>query len=341
MRIIAAALVSTLLVACNPARPSAESVPVSKKPGGNGTLFVGGTVVAGANQTPQKDYAVYVTEGLIREVGPAAELRGKHADATVVDASNATILPGLTDAHGHLYGLGMSLDTVDLVGTTSFDDVIARVRPRAASAKPGEWVLGRGWDQNDWPVKEFPTAAQLDAAFPNNPVWLERVDGHASVANTAALRAADLLGEVKVPEGGKVFFDEATGTPTGVFVDAAQSLVERAVPRATFAQVKARVLASAQQIAKNGLTEMHDAGADDETIRAIRELVDEGKFPIRVYVMLSDNDQLLADWFKKGPLMNHGGRLTVRAVKAYADGALGSRGAALLAPYNDDPGNTG
>lgn len=306
----------------------------------SGTLFLGGTVVAGPGQTPQKDYAIYVTDGLIREVGPAAELRGRHASAAIVDASGATILPGLTDAHGHLYGVGMSLDTVNLVGTRSLDEVIARVRERVARAQAGEWIQGRGWDQNDWTVKEFPTAVQLDAAFPNNPVWLERVDGHAGVANTAALRAAGVTASAKDPAGGKVIRD-ASGAPSGVFVDAAQGLVERAIPKPTFAQVKARVLAAAQQIAKNGLTGMHDAGAGEETIRAVRELIDEKRFPIRVYAMLSDDDALLAGWFAKGPLVDYGGRLTVRSVKAYADGALGSRGAALLAPYADDPGNTG
>ena len=306
----------------------------------NGTLFIGGTVAAGADQAPRKDFAIYVTDGLIREVGPASELRGKHASATIVDASGATILPGLTDAHGHLYGLGLSLDTVNLMETESFDEVIARTKERLARSQPGEWILGRGWDQNDWPVKEFPTAAQLDAAFPSNPVWLKRVDGHAGVANTAALRAAGVTAASQDPEGGKVLRD-ASGAPSGVFIDAAQDLVERAIPQPSFAQVKARVLAAGQQIAKNGLTEMHDAGADDETIQAIRELVDEGKFPIRVYVMLSDEAKLLENWLPKGPLVDYGGHLTVRAIKAYADGALGSRGAALLAPYSDDPSNTG
>ncbi|MEA2491284.1 MAG: hypothetical protein QOH21_3076 [Acidobacteriota bacterium] len=306
----------------------------------NGTLFVGGTVAAGPKQVPQKNFAIYVSDGLIREVGPAAELRARHASAKVTDAAGATILPGLTDAHGHLYSLGQSLDTVNLMETQSLDEVIARVRERAARAQPGEWILGRGWDQNDWPVKEFPTAAQLDAALPNNPVWITRVDGHAGLANTAALRAAGVLANVQDPEGGKVLRDPA-GAPSGVFIDAAQDLVERAIPKPTFAQVKARVLASAQQIAKNGLTEMHDAGADDETIRAIRELIDENQFPIRVYVMLSDDAKLLETWLQKGPLVDYGGHLTVRAIKAYADGALGSRGAALLAPYSDDPTNTG
>jgi len=305
-----------------------------------GTLFIGGTVVAGAFQSPHNNFAVYVSGGTIREVGPADALRQAHPGARVVDASNATILPGLTDAHGHLYGLGLSLDIVRLVDTQSFDEVVARVKERAAMAKPGEWIVGRGWDQNDWPVKEFPTSAALDAAIPDNPVFLRRVDGHAAVANTAALRAAGVTAATQDPEGGRIVRD-ANGNPTGVFVDAAMNLVGDKIPLPSHEQRKARILASAQAIAATGLTEMHDAGIDAATITAVKELIDEKRFPIRVYAMLGDNDPLLDTWFRQGPLMSYGGRLTVRAVKLYADGALGSRGAALLAPYSDDPSNSG
>ncbi|MFP5246025.1 MAG: amidohydrolase, partial [Thermoanaerobaculia bacterium] len=305
-----------------------------------GTLFVADTVVAGASQTPQKDYAIYVVGETIRDIGPISELRAKYRPQQEIGLPNATILPGLTDAHGHLYGLGLSLDVVRLAETTSYEDVIARVRQRAATAQPGEWIIGRGWDQNDWPVKEFPTAAALDAAVPNNPVFLRRIDGHAALVNTAALRAANVTASTPDPEGGRVLRD-ANGNPTGVFIDAAMDLIENAMPEVTPEQRKARVLAAAQAIAANGLTEMHDAGIDAATITAVQELIDEKRFPIRVYAMLGDNDALLAQWFSRGPLMNYGGRFTVRAVKLYADGALGSRGAALLAPYSDDPGNSG
>jgi predicted amidohydrolase YtcJ len=305
-----------------------------------GTIYIGGTVVAGPNQTPQKNFGVYVVNGVIREVGPAVELQRAHPRVNVLAALNSTILPGLTDAHGHLYGLGLSLDVVPLVGTTSYDEVIARVKERASGAPAGEWVIGRGWDQNDWPVKEFPTKDALDAAVPDHPVFLRRVDGHAAIANTMALRAAGVTAATQDPEGGRVMRG-ANGEPTGVFIDAAMDLVEDSIPRPTPEQRKARVLASAQAIAANGLTEMHDAGIDGATIIAVRELIDEKRFPIRVYAMLGDNEPLLEKWLRIGPLMNYGGRLTVRSIKLYADGALGSRGAALLAPYSDDPGNSG
>jgi predicted amidohydrolase YtcJ len=324
------------LFACAPAQHPAESVPMQKE---LGTIYIGGTVLTGAEQTPQKNYAVYTTGGVIRDVGPAADLQRKYMPANVIAVLDGTILPGLTDAHGHLYGLGTSLDVVNLVDTTSFDDVIARVKQRAASSDVG-WIVGRGWDQNDWPVKEFPTAAALDAAIPDRPVVLERVDGHATVANSAAMRAAGVTAATHDPDGGRIVRD-ANGNPTGVFVDNATNLIDRAVPQPTEEHVKARVLASAQAIAAKGLTEMHDAGIDAQTITAVQQLIDEDRFPIRVYAMLGDNDALLETWFHNGPLMNYGGKLTVRAVKLYADGALGSRGAALLAPYTDDPSNSG
>ncbi|HVE70877.1 MAG TPA: amidohydrolase [Thermoanaerobaculia bacterium] len=305
-----------------------------------GTLFIAGTVVAGPDQTPQKDWAVYVEDGVIRDVGLRAELMRTHQFVTTYGIPGGTILPGLTDAHGHLYGLGLSLDTVSLVNTKSFDEVLARVKERAATTPKGDWITGRGWDQNDWPVKEFPTAAMLDAVLPDHPVFLRRIDGHAAVVNTAALRAAGVTAASKDPEGGRVIRD-ASGNPTGTFIDAAMDLVEDHIPAPSAAQRKARVLAAAQNIAANGLTEMHDAGMDAATIAAVKELIDEKRFPIRVYAMLGDNDALLRTWFAQGPLVEYGGRLTVRSVKLYADGALGSRGAALLEPYTDDPGNSG
>jgi len=305
----------------------------------DGTIYTARTIAAGAAQTPRHDAGVFVRDGKIVAVDSLASLRAAHPGAHVVDYGDATILPGLTDAHGHLYGLGLSLDTVPLVGA-SVEEAVARVKERAAHAAPDEWILGRGWDQNRWPGKQFPTAATLDAAVPDHPVWLRRVDGHAGWANSAAMRAAGVTAATKDPEGGRIIRD-ANGNPTGVFVDGAMELIDGKVPPPSFELRKRRVLAAAQTIARNGLTEMHDAGAEGATVLAVRELIDEKRFPIRVYMMLGDNGPLLDSWFKTGPLLDYGGRLTVRSVKLYADGALGSRGAALLAPYSDDPGNVG
>jgi len=306
----------------------------------NEAIFIGGTVASGAKQTPQRNVAVYVESGMVRELGEADVLRRQHPAARVVDASGATILPGLTDAHAHLYGLGISLDTVRLAGTTSLEEVVALVRSRAAQTPKGDWVLGRGWDQNDWPRKDFPTRESLDAAVPDHPVWLRRIDGHAGLANTAALRATGITAATPDPDGGRVLRD-AQGEPAGVFIDNAMSLIDRRIPPPSYELRKARVLAAARRIAEHGLTEIHDTGADADTIRAVQELIHEKRFPIRVYAMLSDNAPLLEEWFARGPLLGAGGRLTIRAVKLYADGALGSRGAALLAPYSDELENSG
>jgi predicted amidohydrolase YtcJ len=306
----------------------------------NNLVFSGGTVVSGSDQVPGSNYAVAISAGRVVAVGPADQILHANPNARVIDVTGTTVVPGLIDAHGHLYGLGLSLDTVSLVGSTTFDEAIARVKERVSLAQPGEWILGRGWDQNRWPGKQFPTATPLDAAIADHPVWLRRVDGHAGLANSAAMRIAGVTASTPDPEGGRILRD-ASGNPTGVFVDGAQDLIDRAVPAPSFELRKRRILAAAQRIAENGLTETHDPGAVEDTVRAVRELIDEKRFPIRVYTMIGDDSRALNAWFARGKLIDYGGRLTVRSVKLYADGALGSRGAALLTPYNDDPGNSG
>jgi predicted amidohydrolase YtcJ len=304
------------------------------------TLFIAGHALVGPDQHVQDNVGVLVRDGKIAEIGDAAAMRIAHSGAQVHDYSSATLLPGLIDAHGHLYGLGLALDTVDLVDTKSLDEVAQRIADGAAKIPAGEWVLGRGWDQNDWPKQEFPTADALDALVTDHPVWVKRIDGHAGYANSAALRAAGVTRDAVDPDGGRILRD-ASGNPTGVFIDAAMDLVENHIPPPSYETRKRRVLRAAEDIASKGLTGMHDAGAEADTIRAVKELVDEGRFPIRVQIMVGDDDKLVGEWFARGPLIGHGGRLTVRSIKVYGDGALGSRGAAMLAPYSDDPKNTG
>ena len=331
----AAALLFLAFTACQmPNTNTNREAPASE------VIFAGGTVLAGPKQTPQVNWSVVTASGLIVDVGPTDAIRTAHPEARVIDVHGTTVMPGMTDAHGHLYGLGLSLDTVNVVGAPSFQDVVARVRERAQRAAPGEWILGRGWDQNRWADKQFPTAAPLDAAITDHPVWIRRVDGHAGVANSAAMRAAGVMAATPDPEGGRILRDPS-GRPTGVFIDGAQQLIDSKVPQPSAQLRKARLLEAARKVAENGLTEMHDAGAEQATITAIRELIDEHKFPIRVYLMLTDDAELLNSWLTHKPLIGYGGRLTVRSVKMYADGALGSRGAAMLAPYSDDPTNTG
>jgi predicted amidohydrolase YtcJ len=249
------------------------------------------------------------------------------------------VIPGMVDGHAHLAGLGESLETVRLTDTTSWKQVVDLTAERAKATPQGEWITGDGWDQNDWAGdKAFPVHAALSAAVPDHPVILYRIDGHAAVVNAKALALAGVTKDTKDPQGGKVLHAK-DGSPTGVLVDDAMDLVSALVPAATVAQVKDRVLKAQAECLKSGLTGMHDAGVGETGLAAYEELEREGKLVLRVYVMLANDPKLLEKRFAAKPVI--GDRLTVRSVKLQADGALGSRGAALLAPYDDDKANTG
>jgi predicted amidohydrolase YtcJ len=256
----------------------------------------------------------------------------------VIDAANAAIVPGFIDSHGHLRGLGDSLANLDLRESKSAADVASQVAAAAKNRKAGEWILGRAWDQTRWPGSQFPTAADLDKAAPNHPVYLTRVDGHAAWVNTKALSLADVNAATKDPEGGRIHRD-AAGRPSGVLVDRAMGLVSRKVPPASREQIKERLARAAQHCARLGLTTVHDAGVSAEDLAAYRELIAEKRLPLRVYAMIRGEGALWLEYVARGPEV--GPRLTVRSVKLMADGALGSRGAALKQPYTDEPANRG
>ena len=205
----------------------------------------------------------------------------------------------------------------------------------------GTWIIGRGWDQNDWGDTRFPTHDALSRAVPNNPVLLERVDGHAQLANAKAMQLAGVTAQTRDPEGGRLERD-SSGAPTGVFVDNANWLVERAVPAPSKEELRARALAAIDEMHRWGLTGIHDAGEPRANIELFEQLAKEGKLELRTYAMIADDSAALDYYFARGPQSAlYDGRLWIRAVKLYADGALGSRGAALLEPYADDPHNTG
>jgi predicted amidohydrolase YtcJ len=269
----------------------------------------------------------------------ALELRGP--ETRLIDARGATLIPGLQDSHGHFTGLGASLQVLRLRGTTSYEQIVEMVRARAATARPGEWIQGRSWDQNDWPVKDWPTHQKLTEAAPNNPVYLTRVDGHAALVNKAALDAATITRETPDPPGGRLIRD-AAGEPAGVLIDSAQNLVAAKIPAVSDEQLEDQILLADAETRRLGLTSVHDAGTDPTTVAAYKRLIDEGKLKTRLYVMLRGPLSMLEPEFKKGPVINYGNyHLSVRAIKIGADGALGSRGAALLEPYSDEPGTTG
>jgi predicted amidohydrolase YtcJ len=282
--------------------------------------------------------AVAVRAGRIVLAGSTRDvLRLKGPSTRVADVSGRTVVPGLTDAHGHILGLGLLAMRLELMGTTSAEQIAAMVKARAETTEPGRWLRGRGWDQNDWARQEFPTSALLDAAAPGHPVILDRIDGHAVWVNTAALRAAGVTRRTPDPPGGRIVRD-AAGEPTGVLVDAAEDLVVSKAPAPTRSETREALEMGMRRCLQAGLTEVHDAGVSPLVLELYRELLVDGDFPFRIYAML---DPQAADAVA-GPLPGPAdARLTVRAVKLYADGALGSRGAALLSPYADDPHNVG
>lgn len=258
----------------------------------------------------------------------------------VIDATGCTVTPGLVDAHGHLHSLGRILLDVNLIGTRSIDDVVARVREYEASSSGNDWIHGRGWDQNDWATKDFPTWRDLEATN-QQPVYLDRVDGHAMWVNRRALEIAGITRDTPDPPGGKIIRD-AQGDPTGVFVDNAEALIEDHIPEPSAKLLDRRLAAAVKECNRVGLTGVHDAGTTRPVLDALRRLGESGALSLNVYCMIDSDDRALCrERFAAGPAQEFDGRLTMRCVKLRADGALGSRGAALLSPYEDDPGNVG
>lgn len=267
------------------------------------------------------------------------EASGSNAD-TRIDARGATLLPGLIDAHGHVGAYGAALASVDLTASGSEDEAALRVAAFLASQSSDGWVQGRGWNQVLWPDKQFPHRSSLDSVAGDRPVALGRVDGHALWVNTAALRAAGITADTPDPEGGQIIRD-ANGEPSGVLIDNAMDIVFTAIGEPTVAELEAEIERSLTALASLGLTSVHDAGISARSMQAYRNLQEQGRLPIRVYVMLSvldpANDAMLA----AGPWVSDDGMLAVRSVKISADGALGSRGAALHSDYSDHPGHRG
>ena len=286
--------------------------------------------------------AMAIRGGRVVFVGDRAGARAlTGANTRTLDLQGRTVIPGMTDAHAHVTGLGQSLLNVDLVGTTSYAQVIARVVERARNTPKGEWIIGRGWDQNDWGDTRWPTHEALSRAIPDHPVFLERVDGHASLVNALALQKAGVTKASTDPSGGSIERD-AQGNPAGVFIDNAQGVIDRAIPAQTRAQVKNAIKLSIAEMHRWGLTGVHDAGASAQVLDLYEELGREGALNIRMYAMISDNAPTIDAWFKRGPQSGlYDGMLWVRSVKLYQDGALGSRGAALLEPYSDDAKTSG
>ncbi len=267
------------------------------------------------------------------------ELLSAYSDATRLDGRSRTVLPGLTDAHAHVYGLGALKANLDLAGTPSLAAAVAEIASYAADKPHARWITGRGWNQVIWPVQEFPTASDIDAVVNDRPVWLRRVDGHAGWANSTLLELASIDDDTPDPIGGKILRDD-NGHATGVLIDTAMGLVSAVVPGTDKSEMRDAILSAVQQLLAEGITSVHDAGIDLMNADVYLSLADDEQLDMRIYAMLGGAGDVL-DAIGE-PIRAYGNdHLDIASVKLYADGALGSRGAAMIEPYSDDDENRG
>lgn len=285
--------------------------------------------------------ALAFEHGKVLEAGDAPALRERFPGAQRIDGHGATLLPGLIDAHGHILSMGTAMTAIDLVGTQSLAEAQGQVSAYARAHPDRKWLTGRGWNQVIWKLGRFPLATELDAASAGRPAVLERIDGHAEWVNTAALHAAGITRATPDPQGGRIEHD-AAGNPNGVLVDNAMNLMDKVIPLPSHEEQQAALHAALAHMTSVGLTSVGDADSSGRDIALFREFADRGQLTTRIYVMIGDTGEDFRVLSTHGPLIGYGGDfLTVRAVKLFADGALGSRGAAMLEPYSDAPGQRG
>lgn len=298
-------------------------------------LLIHNAVIYSIDSQFSKQTGMVIRDGKILELGADAQLLEKYQAKEVLDAGGQFIYPGFIDAHCHFYRYGLGLQTADLVGTTSWQSILDTL-VKFSSNVPEGWLIGRGWDQNDWPVQHFPTNEDLNRLFPERPVLLSRIDGHAAIANDKALELAGIKAGDRLT-GGTI--EVKNGRLTGILIDNAIDLVSSKIPAPTATQMKEALLDAQRNCFAMGLTTVDDCGLDYTEVEFIDSLQKSGDLKMRVYAMLSDAkrnyDYILPKGIIKTPFLN------VRSFKVYADGALGSRGACLLHDYADDPGNKG
>ncbi|MFO7865633.1 MAG: amidohydrolase [Candidatus Aminicenantes bacterium] len=311
-------------------------------------LILLGGVVATVDADFSLAEAVAVRNGRIAAVGTREDISALIGTrTTVLDCNGLLVLPGLIDAHAHLHSLGDALTSLDVTGTLSFEDLVGRVKERVRVSAQDEWIVGGRWDQNDWPGTSFPVHNKLSAASPDNPVYLIRVDGNAAFANRKALDIAGIDRTTSDPSGG-VIVRKADGEPTGVLINRAMNLVQEHIPQDSEERFREKFLMAVQTCLEAGLTGVHEAGVGPRAIALYKSLIDEDRLPLRIYAMFGEEEDFpvgpdLASFFRSHRVENYGGDhfLSVRSIKLYFDGALGSRGAAFYEPYEDDPENRG
>lgn len=303
------------------------------------------TVIHNVNgYTPTKSQAVTRFSSLVIKDGKVVktsekDLSEQYPNAIKFNGEGKTLLPGLIDAHGHIIGLGNNLLTLDVRGSSSIAEIGKRLTAYAKTHK-GAWIIGRGWDQTLWPGGQFPTAADLDKYVKDKPVMLTRVDGHAIWVNTKAMELANISSATQTPEGGEII-KLSTGQPSGIFIDKAEELVRRQVPTLSQEQVNLALDKAAEHLLSLGITSAHDAGIDHTTWQVYQARAKQRTMPLRVYAMLSASSPKLGEMLGAGIIKDTQDQLSIRSVKIYADGALGSRGAALIGDYHDRKGHRG
>ncbi len=327
MRLLSSSIFAALAASTLSAAAAPESASV---------IFVNGNIYTGNDRQPHAE-AIAVSGDRIIFVGSTDEAQKLAANETrIVDLHGNTVLPGLTDAHCHIFGVGEREMHLNLEGSNSREEFLARVKERVSQTEPGKWITGRGWIETFWKPPQFPTAADLDAIAPDKPVFLTRADGHAAVANSAALKIAGITAETPNPFGGEILKDAASGAPTGMLVDHAKELVAQHIPGPSAADKEQELLLGAKREVELGWCEVQNPGSDLGEVAIMRRLLGEGKVKLRIYNAVSGPGEAADRLLSEGAtLPSHGSRFTQRTIKFYADGALGSRGAALLEKYAD------
>jgi len=280
-----------------------------------------------------------IRDGKVLATGDS-EIAANYPRAEKFDGQGKTLIPGIIDAHGHVSSLGFTLLSIDVRGLASAQQAAEKVASYAAEQPQLQWIKGRGWNQVLWPDQQFPTAALLDQFIDDRPVWLNRVDGHAGWANSAAMKAAGIDKNTLSPAGGEILRD-ADGNPTGVFIDNAMDLIAQAVPKPTADEITVALDTVSKHLLKLGITSTHDAGVSATEHALYRELADSGAMQVRLYGMISSTDPELEQILAAGHSLGSNDMYSARSIKIYTDGALGSRGAALIEPYQDRPDHSG
>jgi predicted amidohydrolase YtcJ len=315
-------------------------VSCSRKPQAD-RIFTNGHIITMNEDMPEAE-AFAVKEGFIIAAGTNAEMRKAYPLAEEVDLDGKDAMPGIIESHGHMLNLGRSEMRVDLQGVNDPREVVQKLRERVAETAPGEWIDGWGWDDGAWKEQMTAISHELSTVSPDNPVWFAGLHGYNGWANAKALEMAGITKDTPDPEGGKIYKDPRTGAPTGILANAAQGMATRLMPPLTIEQREKAYDIAGEELLKNGLTSVHDARITRKDLDALKSLKAKNKLKVRYYVMLDCTDEeLIEPYLKNGPEVDPDNWLTIRCIKVFQDGSLGTRSALMLEPYSDAPGVLG